>query len=128
MAVYGIAENKCLKEVVAKDNFLVLEGVVPLAPRQGAFGYVPIKNLGAAYADWNPDEWVVVGRMIRFTDDNPHKWFAPYYSGNPSEFEKNVNPTVHLGTKQEGEVRIGIYNPYNEEKTFSYKVVLMKVK
>ena len=83
-------------------------------------------NLGVAYADWNPDEWVVVGRMIRLTDDNPQKWFAPYYSGNANT-AYNVNPAVRLDYRP-AQVAVGIYNHYDEEKRFAYKVVLMKVK
>lgn len=79
-----------------------------------------------AYADWNPDEWVVVGRMIRLTDDPPQKWFAPYYSGD-SDTMYNVNPAVRLDYRPT-QVVVIIWNHFNEDKRFSYKVVLMKVK
>lgn len=126
MAVYGIAENKCLKEVVAKDNFIVLEGTLLIEAKNFGLGQVTVGSLGVAYADWNPDEWVVVGRMIRLTDDNPQKWFAPYYSGNANTVY-NVNPAVRLDYRP-AQVAVGIYNHYDEKKRFTYKVVLMKVK
>lgn len=38
MAVYGIAENKCLKEVVAKDNFIFVNKIFQIEPNvQGTY-------------------------------------------------------------------------------------------
>lgn len=126
MAVYGIGENKCLKEVIVKDNFIVLEGTELLGAKNFGLHRFAVEHLGVASADWNPDEWVVVGRMIRLADDNPQEWFAPYYSNNPNTMY-NVNPAVSLGY-QPAQVAVGINNHFNEEKRFAYKVVLMKVK
>lgn len=126
MAVYGIGENKCLKEVVSKDNFVVLEGTVTVLGGARGLDMHYLSDLGVTYSEWNPDDWVVVGRMIRLTDDNPQKWFTPYYSGY-SEIMYNANPTVRLDCRPI-QVAVSVYNHFAEQKRFSYTVVLMKVK
>ena len=123
MAVYGIGENKCLKEVVAKDNLFVFSG--SFSVNGGAYGskYITPEELGDTYENYNPSEWVVVSAMGKV---DTGAWMpAKFCEGAPN----NMSPDVVL-LKMSGQAVAGIIRVYNymtSTKTCGYKVVLMKV-
>ena len=124
MAVYGIGENKCLKEVVAKDNLFVFSESFPVAGKAYETGHITVEELGETYEDWNPSEWVVVSAMGRV--DTGAWQPARFAEGAPN----NTTPDVNL-LKMAGQgiaAIIRVYNPMTATKTCAYKIVLMKVK
>lgn len=123
MVVYGIAENKCLKEVVAKDNLFVLNGSFSVNSKAYETARISVIDLGETFESYNPSDWVVLSAMSRV---NGGAWQpARFFEGAPN----NTSPNVSLIKMSQGVAAIiEVYNPMAYATTCDYKIVLMKVK
>lgn len=122
MTVYGICENKCLKEVVAKDNLFVFRKSFSVDSNAYETEHISVTDLGETFESYNPSDWVVLSAMGRVSSG---AWQpARFVEGAPN----NTSPDVSLIKMSQGIAAIiRVYNPMTYATTCDYQIVLMKV-
>lgn len=120
--VYGICENKCLKEVVAKDNLFMFRKSFSVDSKAYGTEYISVTDLGETFESYNPSDWAVLSAMGMV---NSGAWQpARFVEGAPN----NTSPDVSLIKMSQGIAAIiRVYNPMVYATTCAYKIVLMKV-
>ena len=124
--VFGICENKCLKEVYSKNDIAVLEGNFNVSG----------KSYGSTYAEFpegfTRDNTIVLSLGLKSNTNNNTLGFCfgiDNNSGNENNCNVSANVTLGLatGTEYENKIDIGVYNNYSSTRKYTYKLVLMKV-
>lgn len=115
MAVYGIGENKCLKEVVSKNDFVVIDRTVKnlQANVEGSFT-VTAKELGIdSFANY-----VLISHMVRGNATLRY----PYTHGAGRLADHNFVTVA----KDDSAIRVN-YMRYKTDGNLNIKIVFMKV-
>lgn len=133
MAVYGIGENKCLKEVLTKDDFLHdhVAGVWVSAESMHTMtrNADQLKTLYPQLADWAPDKWCVVGLTcvnLGNSAESPSKgtWTTPCWVDMPEISDSGmIMPEVELTPSG---YRVTMYNDLSTSARMGYHLVLMR--
>lgn len=127
--VYGICENKCLKEVLTKDDvytkddLLVFSGSFSLDSKKYKGVIITQEELGETLESFDPADWIVVCAMDKIGSD---PWKLPHFvSGAVDDTSPNVS--FQQFPYQEYAVTIKVYNYTPYTQTCWYKIALMKV-
>ncbi len=124
MAVYGIGENKCLKEVVEKDNLFVFSGSISIDSKAYKGKLITPEELGETLESYNPADWAIVSVTSKVGSD---PWKPPHFvDGAPNDTSPLVTLQQFLGVGSAGTIWIYNHTPYKQ--TCLYTAVLMKVK
>lgn len=114
MAVYGIGENKCLKEVYSKEDFKVYDFKVNVGVNSSGGVQVPAVKLGID----DPTQWVAISAMLVWD------------SGAQLLPRKTLNGSwdVSVGLSTICYIQVACNDAYNSIGEATLRVVLMKVK
>lgn len=113
MVVYGIGENKCLKEVYSKEDFKVYDFEVNVGVNSSGGVQVPAVKLGID----DPTKWVAISTMLVWDD---HTQLLPEKFDNGS-----WDPYVTLGTICY--IGVSCNDAYHSIGEATLRVVLIKV-
>lgn len=115
MAVYGIGENKCLKEVLVKDDFIIINKVinnVPVGSQESVI--ITASDLGVdSVADL-----MLISHMVKTSG-----WRFPYTHGNGTLNDGNF---IFIDDEN-NRVRLYYENHGNTKGTMTIRLVFMKV-
>lgn len=114
MAVYGIAENKCLKEVYSKENFKVYDFKVNVGVNSNGGVQVPAVKLGLD----DPTKWVAISASLVY-DSITH--LLPRETANGSW-------DVSVGLATICYIYVSCNDAYQPIGEATLRIVLMKVK
>ena len=114
MAVYGIAENKCLKEVYSKEDFKVYDFKVNVGVNSSGGVQVPAMKLGID----DPTKWVAISASL------------VYDSGSHLLPRKTTNGSwdVDVGLSTICFISVTCNDAYRPIGEATLRIVLMKVK
>ena len=114
MAVYGIAENKCLKEVYSKEDFKVYDFEVDVDVNSSGGVQIPAVRLGID----DPTEWVAISASL------------VYDSGTSLLPRKTINGSwdVDVGLSTTCFISVKCNDAYTPIGEATLRIVLMKVK
>ena len=113
MAVYGISENKCLKEVYSKEDFKVYDFGVNVGVNSSGGVQVPAKKLGID----DPTKWVAISASIVW--DNGTQLLPRKTLNGSWDVDVGLSTICYINVKCND-----AYNPIGEA---TLRVVLMKV-
>ena len=114
MAVYGIAENKCLKEVYSKEDFKVYDFKVDVGVNSSGGVQIPAVKLGID----DPTKWVAISASLVY-DSGTH--FLPRKTTNGSW-------DVDVGLSTICFISVTCNDAYKPIGEAALRIVLMKVK
>ena len=114
MAIYGIAENKCLKEVYSKEDVKVYDFKVDVGVNSSGSFQIPAVKLGID----DPTKWVAISASLA------------YDSGTHSLPRKTNNGSwdVDVGLSTICFISVTCNDAYKPIGKATLRVVLMKVK
>lgn len=135
---YAFGENKSKQEVYTKGDYLLLTGTIVIPESSSSYG-VKEQLLFDYPEGFNANNTMVVSAMGRYFPseiDGTKKtaWVTGFGTGSvtadvPSEYKPKATmnsglPTVELS---DNKIRIGAINIWVEEKTFDFRVLLLKI-
>lgn len=115
MVVYGIAENKCLEEVLVKDDFIIINKVihnVPICAQDSVV--ITASDLGVD----SVTDLMLISHMVKTSD-----WRFPYTHGGGSLNDGNAI----LIDDEYNNIRLYYENHGSMESTMTIRLVFMKV-
>lgn len=114
MAVYGIAENKCLKEVYSKEDVKVYDFKVDVGVNSSGGVQIPAVKLGID----DPTKWVAISASLVYDSGTqllPHK-------------TTNGSLDVDVGLSTICFISVHCNDAYHPIGEATLRIVLMKVK
>lgn len=114
--VYGFAENKCRKEVVARSDIVIAEGTLEVY--RDAYGRVDVEYP----SEMDKSNTIILSEMYKISDQSAWCTNEPSLDNQGYPDGRNVIRT----TLDDSSIIISILNRFGTTVNINYRVVMMK--